>query len=119
MSFNVQLEDGQQRKCHQDQLRARVVGDGDRDRVTDFVPEATDESFPSIPVSSGVPVGAHEVAPTQPQSPPPVGYLPQGPTESPTTDRSSSILSRSAETSTRRYPSRIRQPRHIFKPLTF
>ena len=118
VSFHVQLEDGRRRKCHQDQLRARVVGDGHPDMVTDLAPEATDENFPSIPASSGVPVGAHEMAPTQPQSPPPVGEPPQGPTESPTTDHSSSILSRSVETLTRRYPSRIRQPRQIFEPGT-
>ena len=38
VSFHVQLEDGRRRKCHQDQLRARVVGDGDPTGLLTWLP---------------------------------------------------------------------------------
>lgn len=51
VSFHVQLEDGRQRRCHQDHLRSRVVDDG-----TSEMSEVTvDDSFPvspSTPVAS-------------------------------------------------------------------
>ena len=113
VSFHVQLEDGRQRKCHQDQLRARVVGNGS----PEVAPLTTDESFPSLPSSSGDLVGAREQGSMLPEAPAPAGEQPQEPSDPSPVD-SSSVPSQSEETSTHRYPSCFRRPRQIFEPGT-
>ena len=112
VSFYVQLEDGRQRKCHQDHLRARVVGEDS----LEMAPVTPDESFLSLPSASGDLVGTRGEGSTQPHSTP-AEEQPQGSSEASHSD-SLSIPSQSTETSTRRYPSRSRRPREIFDPGT-
>ena len=100
-SYRVLLEDGRPKRCHQDQLRSRVVEDGNPDTSV----EDSDVSFPpSEPSSSGESTTPRDTVPPESD--------PSSPTSS-TTSRESTD-----RTVARRYPQRQRRPREIFEPGT-
>ena len=116
ISFRVLLEDGRGKRCHQDQLRARVVDERGTDSPPGDLSSSTPVPGPSF--SDDVPpiLGPSEAA--QPNS-----SAASSSSESNTTDRTSSSSvsntpDRSAETSVRRYPQRERRPREHFESGT-
>ena len=104
VSFRVLLEDGRRKRCHQDQLRSRVVDN----EGPDMSCGDPDSSFP-IPGPS-----SSEESPPIPQD-----MEPPEPTDLPTSSPTeSSTNNQPTETTARRYPQRQRRPRERFEPGT-
>ena len=106
VSFRVLLGDGRRKKCHQDQLRSRVVDDGDPDT-------SRGDPDSGFPISG--PSSSEELPPTPQNTESPE---PRQPTDSPTSSADSNSNIRPTETTTRRYPQRERRPRNWFEPGT-
>ena len=103
VSFQVLLEDGRRKRCHQDQLRPRVVEDGPPEMSEVPVDADTSDS-----TSTSVPSAADSTVET---SSPVLGPdLPEPPVPA------QSNRTPSSESSVRRYPSRQRKPRVWFEP---
>ena len=103
VSFHVLLEDGRCKRCHQDQLRSRVVDDGEPDASQGEL----DSSFPITSPSSSA-----EVPPI------PRSTEPCQPTRSSlSTDQPESHATvQPTKTTAQRYPQRHRKPREWFEP---
>ena len=110
VSFHVLLEDGRRKRCHQDQLRSRVVDDGDPDTTQG----GPDSSFPIASPSSS------EEAPTPQGAGPPESRQPTDSSTSTESNTSSPTESSTpvqpTETAAKRYPRRQRRPREWFEP---
>ena len=108
VSFHVLLEDGRRKRCHQDQLRSRVVDDGEPDASRGEL----DSSFPITSPSSSaeVPPIPRSTEPCQPTR------------SSSSTESNISVQPEShttvqpTETTAQRYPQRHRKPREWFEP---
>ena len=107
VSCHVLLEDGRRKRCHHDQLRARVVGDGD---------PVTSQGDPdsSFPITS----------PPSSEEPPPQGTEPPDSFQTVDSSMSTSSFTESntpvqpIETTAQRYPRRQRKPTVRFEPGT-
>ena len=109
VSYVIQLNDGRQRRCHIDHLRARV-GDTDTDEISQIIPE---DSIPFAPTTTSI---TTETA------------IPVTPTVQPETETTTSepIVPTTTSTPTfstvddsrHRYPRRNRKPREHFQPGT-
>lgn len=122
VSFVVLLEDGRRKRCHQDQIRARVVGDGP--------PEMSEIAVETGVETSGNPIELsqeqnHETpqpdnGPAQLRVPEPANDTRTPPTG--TNDRRTPPIDTNVRqtsqngTNVRRYPRRQRKQRDIFQP---
>ena len=110
VSFHVLLEDVRRKRCHQDQLRSRVVDDGDPDTTQG----GPDSNFPIASPSSS------EEAPTPQGTGPPESCQPTDSSTSTESNTSSPTESNTpvqlTETAAKRYPRRQRRPREWFEP---
>ena len=102
VSFHVLLEDGRRKRCHQDQLRFRVVDDGPPEMseipLTPITSKPTSQTEPDEPELSNS---------DQPQV--------QIPTTASTSSETTDTSDRS-DSNIRRYPRRQRKPRERFEP---
>ena len=106
VSFRVQLEDGRQRRCHQDHLRLREVEGAMSSDMSQIAPEDSILISPTTTSESRDPVMTSVSSGTPPEVGPPTEQ-----TESPTTTSQPS-----ASPSAQRYPRRNRKPRDHFEP---
>ena len=105
VSFRVLLDDGRERRCHQDQIRSRVA-DGSQQLSIELQDPSADVIDTPSPESIAVDTtveGDHEIV--------------QSPLIN-TTPESSLPMSASASSITRSYPQRNRKPPERFKPAT-
>ena len=102
VSFHIQLQDGQQKRCHQDQLRIRVT-EMDVTEIADY----------SDSVGDGVPEETSETTTTSDSSADRV----MPPAANVTSEERASNLPETS-TSTNHYPQRNRKPREWFEPGT-
>lgn len=112
VTYQIELENGRRRKCHQDYLRERVVTDGG----SEMSAVMSDESLGFDTTSSGVAIAQGTSSESQSSSPATVPTQSQQCNDSVT----SSTPSQSVETETanRRYPRRHRKPRQWYEPGT-
>ena len=99
VSFRVVLEDGRNRRCHQDQLRPWVVDDGPPE-MSEVSVDAEGEA-PPITTTPVTPTSGSTEETSHPE---------QGP-EQPVSSESASTLTPPIDTNTRRYPLRQRKTR--------
>ena len=108
ISFRVRLEDGRERRCHQDQLRHRSVED---DHTAELSEEEVGDnvavSFPSPATGPVAPAPASAIA-----EEPPEAAQPSEPSRS---SVEQSNVQQSAQP-IRQYPRRNRRPREMFEP---
>ena len=104
VSFHVLLEDGRQKRCHQDQLRPRLVDDGPPElSETDVGTLSSEEDSPvSVDTPSEPTTDSHPTG--QDQEPVP----PEPPDHK--------LDSNTTNTHVRRYPHHQRRPREWFEP---
>ena len=111
VSFRVRLEDGRERRCHQDQLQHRSVED---DRTAELSKEEVGDDvavpFPSLATVAVAPAPASSIAGEPPEAAKP-SQLSQ-PSRS-SVERSN--VQQSAQP-IRQYPRRNRHPREMFEP---
>ena len=107
VSFRVQLEDGRQRRCHQDHLRLREVEGAMSSDMSQIAPEDSILISPTTTSESRDPVMTSVSSGTPPEVGPPTEQ-----TESPTTTSQPSASNPSAQ----RYPRHNRKPRDHFEP---
>ena len=114
VTYQVQLESGRCRKCHQDHLRERVVTEGG----PEMSQVMSDESLAFGSASTDDTVRQETSSESQP-SPPRVPSPPQQPNDSPMTSTSiESSQPIAAEPATTRYPQRQRKPTQWYEPGT-
>ena len=109
-SFKVRLEDGRMKRCHQDDLRKRLVEE--ESEMSQLAPQVST-------TDSGTPAETSEVQTDTLQVPP--GSEPEPPPAVSRTDsnaRTSDSNSRSSDTSNQRYPRRHRKKRQHYEPGT-
>ena len=111
VSYHVLLEDGRDRRCHQDQLRSRLVGNGPPE-MSEVTVDAGVAGAVHTPVEQDT---AMETTGEASQEP---GSEPQEPEQSisrsPSSD--SHVRLSVSDSQVRRYPSRHRKPRERFEP---
>ena len=107
VSFHVLLEDGRRKRCHQDQIRPRVVRDG-HPEMSEIEADDVITPTPSVAVpTTGAPASEQELVQPVPPDPAPAHVC-----SSPSHVQTSPV----SYSNVRRYPRRQRKPRELFEP---
>lgn len=107
VSYVVQLDDGRQRRCHQDHLRARIGESDTRESMSHAEEDSIPPSAPTIPSSTETTTTTSVPSASFPET----GTTPEQ-IETPTVDQTST----SVDGTGNRYPRRNRKPREHFEP---
>ena len=109
VSFQVLLEDGRRKRCHQDQLRCRVVDD----ERPDTSQGSSEVDFPFTSPSSG-----EENLPPSVSTEPPASRQPDDSFAQISSPTELNAHTHPSEVNTQRYPRRQRKQREWFEPET-